>query len=146
MQDYTHAENNVPQTSNLNDLIKNNLVLVDSIPKYTNINIDSPKGISSMITLREKKILTRIFGKFVNINFDDLYYLNRGTKIMIQSYIGNCWWVGFINNAGVNIHDNEITLENAVFIERRHGRIYNATPSTRQIPIDIYDIFFIIKD
>jgi hypothetical protein len=146
MQNYTQVENNVPQTSNLNGLIKNNLVLVDSIPKYININVDSPKGVSSVITLREKKILTSIFGKFVNINFDDLYYLNRGTKIMIQSYIGNCWWVGFINHAGLNMHYNEITLKNAVFIERRHGRIYNATPLTRHISLGIYDIFFIIKD
>jgi hypothetical protein len=122
-------------------LIHNNLILIHSIPVYIDIKVDSKKGVSNPITKKEIDILTEIFGLFDGIHFHNLHYLNTGAKIIIQNYINNCWWIGILNN----IDGNKIILDDAIYIERSNGTIYNASPSTRQLTCNIFDSFFIIK-
>ena len=148
MEAYRQTENNVQGADNRSDnlygLIKNDLVLVDSIPRYTNIRV--PTQLSDTISLSERRRLSRIFGEFVPINYDDLYDLTTGTKIMIKYHINNSWWVGFINQASSDIYNFEMTIDNGVVLNRETGMIYNTYPSTREVTFDSYDSLFIIND
>ena len=122
-------------------LIHNNLILENSIPKHINIRVNSAKGVSNAITQKEIDVLTEIFGYFDMIHFHNLHYLNTCTKIIIQDYISNCWWIGILNN----IDGNKIVLDSTIYIQRSNGKIYNTSPSTRQVICNIFDSFFIIK-
>ncbi len=55
------------------------------------INIESPKGTSLPISNYEKNIIREIFGSFRNKTLEQLSLTNN---ILVQNYIGNCWWVG----------------------------------------------------
>ena len=58
------------------------------------INIESPKGTSLPICNYEKNIMREIFGSFREKKLEDL---NLNYQILVQNYIGNCWWIGKIS-------------------------------------------------
>lgn len=101
------------------------------------INIESPKGTSLPISNYEKNIIREIFGSFRNKTLEQLSLTNN---ILVQNYIGNCWWVGKISK----IEGNFLDLENTVFIKRNSGAMFNASPSTRTIEIMDRDSLYVL--
>ena len=115
----------------------NNLVLEDSNPRRLNISISSPKGTSLPIERSELEILTSIFGNFSKT---ELNLINNFDKIIFQNYLNNCWWIGNV----LSLNNDNITIDNSIYLQRNDGLIYNASPMTRTIKVGERDTFFIV--
>lgn len=115
--------------------------LIDSKIYHLNISIDSPKGTSNPITYQEMEILTQLFGNPHAIIFRNYPNLTIGSKIMIQYYNSNCWFIGIIQT----IDNRSVEIENCIHLQRCDGAIYNTTPSKRQINYSENDSIFLIS-
>ena len=70
--------------------------------------------------------------------FKDL--INNFDKIIFQNYLNNCWWIGNV----LSLNNDNITIDNSIYLQRNDGLIYNASPMTRTIKVGERDTFFII--
>ena len=119
-------------------------ILFDNItnqPRRLNMTFPSPKGTSINVTNYELNTLRRIFGNFNEICYDNVPNLSIGSKILIQSYISNCWWYGRI----LRIENNIIRLGDCIYNQRSNGDIYKSTPPIRDITYSNMDKFMILS-
>ena len=115
--------------------------LINSEIYRININIDSPEGTSKPITYQEMEILTQVFGDAEAISFKNYPNLVIGSKIMLQNYNSNCWFVGTIKD----INNTSVKIGNCIYLQRCDGSIYNTSPSKRKVNYTENDTIFLIS-
>ena len=117
----------------------NRLGLFDSNVKNINIIYPSEKGTSKPITNNELNLLKSYLGQISVITYNYLIsHLLSGNIILIQNFVSNCWWIGKF----ISVDNNKIVMDNSIYIQRNSGKIYNASPSRRSIPIGDNDTFY----
>jgi hypothetical protein len=109
-------------------------------PISIGFNSPSEKGSSAPIEDEEFNILRYIFSSnFENVNLSQFInndYINN--KIMIQDYLSNGWWIGIV----VFQNNNSVKLDQAIRIHRENGRMYNCSPTLRNINLHNSDLIY----